>query len=77
MKVFENNGYVVYAQREGNTDAEYEEFLSLFRQKPSAPEGYDYFLRWQDRVWELVKIEEDDPDVDDAEALNILLGGAT
>lgn len=60
------------------TEAEYAEILSVIRNKPAATETTDYRLR-EDLTWEAYEIEppDPDPDVDDAEALNILLGGAT
>lgn len=50
--------------------------VSLFNSKPVAPEGWDYKLRNSDLVWALVELPHDpDPELDDSEALEILLGG--
>lgn len=60
------------------TEQEYAEILTIIRNKPTARDGYDYRLK-TDLTWESYKIDppDPDPDIDDAEALNILLGGAT
>ena len=59
------------------TEAEYNEILSMLRSRPEAPEGYAYRLT-KDRVWELYELppEENDPELSEAEMLEILLGGA-
>lgn len=75
-------GYVVaVGTGAGNTkitEAEYSAILAVIHEKPSAVGTTDYRLR-EDLTWEAYEVEppEADPDVDDAEALNILLGGAT
>lgn len=53
------------------TEAEYQQLRSVFAERPTPPEGYDYCLR-DDLSWELVEVEE--PELDDAAALAILLG---
>lgn len=76
------DGYIVSVGTGGMgaeiTEAEYNEILIVIRNKPAATETTDYRLR-EDLTWEAYPIEPPDldPDVDDAEALNILLGGAT
>lgn len=57
------------------TEAEYNAILSAIRVKPHATETTDYRLR-EDLTWEAYHIEPPDPDpeIDDAELLNILLG---
>ena len=55
--------------------AEYEHFISIVRNKPEAPEGYDYKLT-DALEWELYELPSlDDEEISDAEALEILLGG--
>ena len=59
------------------TEAEYAELQAAFAQRPTAPEGYEYLLQDDPLAWVLVELPpEPDPDVDDEEALSILLGGA-
>lgn len=54
---------------------EYENFISIVRNKPEAPEGYDYKLT-DSLEWELYELPSlDDEEISDAEALEILLGG--
>ena len=61
------------------SDVEYNELLTTIRNRPTPPPGYDYWLRADTLEWELVELppEPVDPDIDDAELLDILLGGAT
>ena len=60
----------------GNCEkAEYETLEGLFAERPPAPEGYQYYLRADNLEWELVEAPEDD-EIEDSEALEILLGGA-
>lgn len=60
------------------TENEYDTILSLIHNKPRATETTDYRLR-EDLTWEEYEVEppDPDPDIDDAELLNILMGGAT
>lgn len=63
------------------TEEEYNNILSIIRSAPSAPDGYTYMLRADTLEWELVENPPEpeppvDDEVDDAEALSILLGGA-
>lgn len=55
------------------TEAEYNEILTLFSEKPTAPDGYIYLLR-KDLTWELhekpVIPEEDATEEDYKSALN-------
>ena len=57
--------------------AEYARLTSVLKNKPEAPEGFYYLLRDNDETWELLPIDPPDPDpeLDDSEALDILLGG--
>lgn len=60
------------------TESEYNETLSVIHTKPAATETTDYRLR-EDLTWEAYEVEPPapDPDIDEAEALDILLGGMT
>lgn len=60
------------------TESEYNAILDIIHAAPTAPEGYAYMLRASDLEWELVELPpapEPSEDVDDSEALEILLGG--
>lgn len=75
------NGYIYgvgETTAEGNITAEqYNRLSEMFESTPEAPEGFYYLLR-EDETWELVKKdpEPEFPDIDDSEALEIILGGA-
>ena len=60
------------------TESEYTQILDSIRNKPTAPDGYEYLLK-SDLTWECLKLtattEDTDPDLTDAEALAIILGG--
>lgn len=56
------------------TEAEYNEILAVVRNVPVAPDGYSYRLT-ESLEWELHETEEIE-EISDAEALEILLGGA-
>lgn len=83
MKYFKviENGYVLGAGQ-GNggieiTKLEYNEILSAIQSKPAGTETTDYLLR-EDLTWEEYEIDppEENPDIDDAEAFDIIFGGA-
>lgn len=59
------------------TETEYEDIKSAIAAKPQRTDTTDYRLR-DDLTWEAYEIDPPDPDpeVDDAELLNILMGGA-
>lgn len=59
------------------TVEEYNAILSLMKQKPTAPDGYAYRFT-DDNEWELYElpIAEETDEISEAEALEILLGGA-
>jgi hypothetical protein len=76
-----NDGYIMSIGT-GNggteiTEAEYNEILAVIHNKPAATETTDYRLR-EDLTWEEYPIDPPDPDpeIDDTELLNILMGGA-
>ena len=59
------------------TEEEYENILAVIRNRPTPETGYDYKLR-TDLTWELVEapvVPDEDKEISDAEALNIILGG--
>lgn len=58
------------------TQEEYENILSIIRNRPTPEAGYTYRLR-TDLTWELVEapVEPVDDEISDAEALDIILGG--
>mgnify|MGYP006992122929 CR=1 FL=1 len=59
------------------TEAEYNEILTIIHNKPAATETTDYRLR-EDLTWEEYPIDppDPDPDIDEAEAFDIIFGGA-
>lgn len=59
------------------TEAEYNEILAVIRTKPSDTETIGYRLK-SDLTWEQYEKElpDPDPEIDDAELLDILMGGA-
>lgn len=79
------NGFIVSISKGAGeiaiTEEEYTNILSIIRSAPSAPDGYTYMLRADTLEWVLVENPPEpeppvDDEVDDAEALSILLGGA-
>lgn len=82
MRYFEHidNGYIL-AIGTGNggteiTESEYNIIFDIIHNKPAATETTDYRLK-TDLTWEPYAIDPPDPDpeLDDSEALDILLGG--
>ena len=77
-------GYIVSISKGAGeiavTEEEYNSLLSIIRSAPSAPDGYVYLLRADTLEWELAELppdpEPEDEELDDSEALAILLGGA-
>lgn len=65
-KIIEN-GYIIAvttgAGQTPITETEYNELLGIFRNKPTAPDGYTYMLNSVTLEWELVELppEPDDP----------------
>ena len=76
------DGYILSigkgAGGEDLTELEYTQILDSIRNKPTAPDGYDYRLK-SDLTWERLELsvtpEDADPDLTDSEALAIILGG--
>lgn len=59
------------------TEAEYNRIKAIIDSRPTAPDGYGYRLT-ENLEWELyeIPVEDDDPEISEAEALDIILGGA-
>jgi hypothetical protein len=58
------------------TYSKYVEILELLRNRPSAPDGFGYRLT-ESLEWELYELPiVEDEDISEAEALDIILGGA-
>ena len=60
------------------SEQEYNSILDIIHNAPAAPDGFVYKLRADTLEWELVELPpapEPSEDVDDSEALNIILGG--
>lgn len=58
------------------TEAEYNEIMSVIRNKPMPTETTDFRLK-SDLTWEEYEVEPPDPDpeIDEAEAFDIIIGG--
>lgn len=75
------NGYITsIGQGYGGveiTETEHNSIFDIIRNKPSAESGYDYRLK-TDLTWELYELPPmpEDDDITDAEALEIIRGGA-
>lgn len=70
LNIFTNNGYIVSIVKDphGNvTDEEYQRIEAALRDRPTAPEGYDYRLTTS-LEWELYQLPEPATDEEDAEA---------
>lgn len=68
--IFTNNGYIISIVKDphGNaTDEEYQRIEAALRDRPTAPEGYDYRLTTS-LEWELYQLPEPATDEEDAEA---------
>ena len=59
------------------TEDEYNEILTVIHNKPPRTDTTDYRLR-ENLTWEAYPVDppDPDPDIDDAELLGILIGGA-
>lgn len=78
--MIKNSGYIFGVGKgqggEEITEARYDEIMAVIRNRPAPKEGTGLRLRL-DLTWEEFKIEPvDDPEVEDAEAVAILTGGA-
>ena len=84
MKKIINNSYIIGLSEITGEDISAEEkesILTAFNNRPAPPSGYSYRLK-TDLTWELHELPpEPEPsgsdELTDAEALDILLGGAT
>jgi hypothetical protein len=57
------------------TETQYNEILSMLRNRPTAPDGFAYRLT-KELEWELYEAPvEEEPELTADEALNIILGG--
>lgn len=76
-----NDGFILsIGTGNGNeeiTEGEYNTILSVIHNKPSRTDTTDYRLR-DDLTWEEYPVDPPDPDpeIDDTELLEILMGGA-
>ena len=84
MRYYKNvdNGYILSIGT-GNggtkiTESEYNEIMSIIQAKPQATETVDYRLK-EDLTWESYEVEPlpEPEDIDESEALEILLGGVS
>lgn len=62
------------------TENEYNSLLDVIQSMPIAPDGYEYKLRADTLAWELHELppasDPSEDDIDDAEAFDIIFGGA-
>lgn len=75
-----SDGYIICIGTGGGkeiTESEYNKILAVIHDKPKATETTDYRLR-EDLTWEAYPIDPPDPDpeINDEELLEILMGGA-
>ena len=56
------------------SEEEYNTIQTAIANKPEATETTDYMLR-SDLLWEVVEVEEGEPDIDKSEAFDIIFGG--
>ena len=85
MKYYKNvvDGYLISLEKRETvttgteiTEAEYNYIKSLFADRPTAPDGFGYRLS-ANLEWELSELPiVEDEDISEAEALDIILGGA-
>ena len=79
-KIIENGYILAVGTNTGGeeiTESEYDEIMTVIHNKPARTDTTDYQLK-EDLTWEAYQIEPPDPDpeLDDTDALEILLGGA-
>lgn len=59
------------------TEEEYNDLVDYFKTRPTAPSGKAYIMRDNPREWVLVDVPEPgEEEIDDAEAFDIIFGGA-
>lgn len=74
------NGYIVCigtgSGGEEITQEEYDSMMAHIQARPTPEDGYDYRLK-EDLSWELYQLPtvDDDVEISDSEALDIILGG--
>ena len=57
------------------TQEEYENILTVIKSRPTPEAGFDYRLR-EDLTWEQVELLiDDDPELSEEEAMDIIMGG--
>ena len=56
------------------TETQYNEILSMLRNRPTAPDGFAYRLT-RELEWELYEAPVEEPELTADEALEIILGG--
>ena len=87
MKYYKNvvDGYLISLEKRETvttgteiTEAEYNHINSLLADRPTAPDGFSYRLsanlEWEQ--YEFPTVDDVDEDISEAEALDIILGGA-
>lgn len=78
---YTENGYIIAIGTGGMgeeiTETEYEEILTAIQNKPTETATLKYRLK-EDLTWESYEVEPEPPsdEIDDSEALDIILGGA-
>lgn len=79
FKQIQGNYIVLISTKIGQTEitaAQYSELLDIIRNKPAAPDGFEYRLK-TDLTWELTERPATEAEeITDAEALQIITGGA-
>lgn len=77
MYISKTNKGKYYYNGEEITETQYNEIISMLRNRPTAPDGFAYRLT-KELEWELYELpaEDTDPELTDEEALGIILGGA-
>lgn len=81
-KVIENNLIFGFGTNGPDTvteisESEYSGLVTMFRNRPTAPEGYGYVLQDEPREWVLVELPPapEDDEISPEEAMEILMGG--
>ena len=66
--------YTAIPTAEEITESEYNRIKSIVSNKPTAPDGFAYRLT-AEMEWELYELDLEDPELTEAEVLDIILGG--